>query len=54
MLCMHFRVEDYTLQMTGECSYIHGKFQLINFKDIRRYYNDNMCIYAYVIVEKLE
>ena len=31
------RIEDYTLQMTGEQSYIHGKFQLINFKDIRRY-----------------
>ena len=31
------RIEDYTLQITGEQSYIHGKFQLINFKDIRRY-----------------
>jgi len=48
------RVEDYTLQMTGECSYFHGKFELINFKDIRRYYKENMCIYVIYVVDQRE
>jgi len=40
--------------MTGECSYIHGKFELINFKDIGRYYKENMCIHVIYVVDQRE
>ena len=31
------RIGDYTLQVTGEESYIHGQHELSSFKAIRRY-----------------
>lgn len=31
------RIGDYTLQVTGEESYIHGQHELLSFKAIRRY-----------------
>ena len=30
------RIDEYTLQVTGEDSYIHGNVKLIYFKDIRQ------------------
>jgi len=31
------RIGDYTLQVTGEESYIHGQHELLSFTAIRRY-----------------
>ena len=35
--CLHCSIDGYSLQVTGEDSYIHGSYRLVHYKDIREY-----------------
>ena len=48
MSCV-FRIHNFTLQVTGEESYINGNIKLIQFKAVRRCaYHKNYCVVNYV------
>jgi len=43
-ILFHRRLEDYTLQVSGEESYIHGDCEIIAFRHIRKYVHAQTCM----------